>query len=73
MKKLFYLLFFIIGFSSCVTVRPAPSTTNSTNVVKQPVPVIVKKRTVLFYNPNYRQYRNYNRYYYKPYYRLKRQ
>jgi hypothetical protein len=71
MKKLFYFLFFIISFGSCVTVKPVPNT-NSTIVTKKPVPVVVKKRTVLFYSPNYRQYRNYNRYYYKPYYRQKR-
>lgn len=70
MKKLLLLLFLFISiFSSCVTVKPTPSVnnTNSNNQL-----VVVKKRTVLFYNPNYRQYRNYNRYYYKPYYRNRR-
>jgi predicted adenine nucleotide alpha hydrolase (AANH) superfamily ATPase len=72
MKKIYYFLFISLAitfFSSCVTVRPTPSV-NNINDVKQPV--IIKKRTVLFYNPNYRQYRHYNRYYYKPYYRNKR-
>ena len=73
MKKLFYVLFIslLIGFNSCVTVKPIPSV-NNTNVIKKPTAVIVRKRTVLFYNRNYRQYRDYNRYYYKPYYYHKR-
>ena len=67
MKKLIFLL--IIGFTSCVTVKPTPTNVAAEN---RPTTTIVKKRTVLFYNKNYRDYRNYNRYYYKPYYRQRR-
>jgi len=73
MKILSYILIlflFIATFSSCVTVKPMPSVNNT--VILKNVPTITQKKTYFFYNRNYRQYRTYNRYYYKPYYRRNR-
>ena len=71
MKKLSYILIVLLFIiSSCVTVKPIPSVNNT--VIFKNVPTITQKKTYFFYNRNYRQYRTYNRYYYKPYYRHKR-